>query len=116
MNSGLLGPELLASFAGWTSVGAFLPLCPSPMSGPDPRASKSRYKIIIDATGTHQNGKHLLSPSPGSKAARTNRRRRLRSKLTNLEAKNQNKMDTPDVIEMEGEDEDVMMFMKSVTG
>ena len=33
--------------------GAFLPLCPSPMSGPDPRASKSRY-TIIDGTGSHQ--------------------------------------------------------------
>ena len=53
MDPGLVGPELLASFAGLTSVGAFLPLCPSAMSGPDPRASKSRY-TIIDTTGSHQ--------------------------------------------------------------
>jgi hypothetical protein len=67
MDPGLVGPELLAGFAGRTSVGAFLPLCPSTMSGSDPRASKSRY-TIIDTTGSHQNNKHLLGPSPGSEA------------------------------------------------
>ena len=41
------GPELLAGFVGRTSVGAFLPLCSSPMLGPDMRASKSRYVTLL---------------------------------------------------------------------
>ena len=106
-----MGPELLAGFAGRTSVDTFLPLCPSAMSRPDPRASKSRYKIV-DTTGSHQNGKHLLGPSPGSEDAHENDScdPEEEAKLMHVEAGNQNKMDTPDVIEMESvsEDEDVM--------
>ena len=48
-----------------TSIDTFLTLSPRPMVGPDTRASKSRY-TIIDTTGSHQNSKHLLGPSPGS--------------------------------------------------
>ena len=59
MDPGLVGPELLAGFAGPTSVGAFLPLCPSPMLRPDTRASKSRYKII-DTIGSHQKSYELV--------------------------------------------------------
>ena len=50
-----VGPRLLFDrnlVRLWSSVGAFLPLCPSPMAGPDPRDSKSRYKTI-DPTGSH---------------------------------------------------------------
>ena len=85
------------------------------MSGPDPRASKSRYKTIAP-TGSHQNGKHLLGPSsgyiPGSEVAHENEScdPEEKTKLMNVEAENQNKMDTPNVIEfeMESEDENVM--------
>ena len=38
MDPELVGPELLAGFAGRNSVGAFLLLSPSAISGPDPRA------------------------------------------------------------------------------
>ena len=80
MDPGLV-PELLAGFAGRTSVGAFLQLCPSAMSGPDPHASKSRYNSI-DTTGPHQNCKHLLAVRSESRERRsrsTTRSRTIRS-------------------------------------
>ena len=57
----------LAQLGSWSSIGAFLLLCPMPMSGPDTSAS-SKLKIgskAIEATESHQNGKHLLGPSLG---------------------------------------------------
>ena len=51
-----MGPELLAGSAGRTSVGAFLPLCPRLMLGPETLASirlKKGYPVI-DGTGSHQ--------------------------------------------------------------
>ena len=84
--------ELLAGFAGQTSVGAFLPLCPTPMSELDRCASKSRFKII-DATGSHQNGKHLLGPSPASEDTHEKESfgTEEEAKLMNVEVENQHK-------------------------
>ena len=71
-----MGPELLAGFAGRAtvgSVGAFLLLCPMPMSADPDTSASSKLKIsskAIDATESHQNGKHLLGPSPGGEVAR----------------------------------------------
>ena len=66
MDPGLVGPELFAGFAGRIFVATFLLLSPSAMSGPDPRARKSRYRYkTIDTTGSYQNGQHLLGPIPG---------------------------------------------------
>ena len=55
-------PSSLQSF-----VGAFLPRCPKPRLGPETRASVRLKKgyTVIDGIGSHQNGKHLLGPSPG---------------------------------------------------
>ena len=61
------------------------------MSGPDPRASKSRY-ATIDAIRSHQNGKHLLGPSPSSEAAHENEScdpEEKQTKLMDVEAENQ---------------------------
>jgi hypothetical protein len=114
MDPGLVGPELFAGFAGRTSVGAFLLLIPSAMSGPDPRARKSRYKGI-DTIGSHQNGKHLLGPSLGSEEEHDKKSydSEEEAKLMNVEAENQKKMEKPDVVEMESVEEDVM---KGVAG
>ena len=66
MDPGLVGPELFVGFAGRIFVAAFLLLSPNAMSGPDPRARKSRYRYkTIDTTGSYQNGEHLLGPIPG---------------------------------------------------
>ena len=56
-----MGPELLAGFAGRTSVGAFLLLSPTPMLGPDTRASRKLKTGLkaIDASGSHQNDAKL---------------------------------------------------------
>ena len=96
MDPGLVGPELLAGFAGRTSVGSFLPLCPSPMLGPDTRASKSRC-TIIDTIGSYQNGKHLLGPSLESEEEHDKESYdpEEEAELFNGEAENQNKMEPP---------------------
>ena len=55
-----------AGSAGRTSVGAFLPLCPKPMLGPETCAS-----VRLEKGYTVINGKHLLGSSPGSVVAKT---------------------------------------------
>ena len=59
---GLVGPELLAGFAGRNSVGAFWLLSPTPMLGSDTRAS-TRNKIgtkATDAPGYDQNYSRMV--------------------------------------------------------
>ena len=71
MGPGLVGPELLAGFAGRTSVGV-LPLvrflCPSAMSAFLLLSPSTMYQYgIINAIGSHQDGS--TCPSPGDKDA-----------------------------------------------
>ena len=79
------------------------------MFGPDTRASKSRC-TNIDTIGSYPNGKHLLGPSLGSEEEHDKESYdpEEEAELINGEVENQNKMDAPELIEMEREDEDVV--------
>ena len=108
MDPGLAGPELLAG----PPLARFCRCVPARCLGQTrvlAVTSKSRY-TIIDTTWPHRNGKHLRSPSLGSEEEHDKESYdpEEEAKLMNVEAKNQHKMDAPDVIEMTREDENIM--------
>ena len=116
MGPGLVGPELLAGFAGRTSVGClplFRFLCPSAMSAFLLLSPSTMYQYgIINAIGSHQNGS--TCPSPGDKDAHDQSYEpEKEAKLMNVEVDNQNKMEKADMVGMES-DGSVFSCMRKV--